>query len=381
MKRKNAAVRWGALALAVCCMAALLVKLHVRVLDVCARAAAMSAVIFLPAFAVQQQTEATQPTQAALPETKPSQPTQPATKPAAAAQKGASELTETPADILALMKQARKGASRDEKGGAIYEKQYTNEGVTDSFGAVRIKNTNKTKIDPAALLAKKADLSVRRDQPAVLIFHTHTTETYQLIARDFYAKSFQSRSNDAGRNMVRIGDAICEQLEEAGFLVLHDTEIHDAKYTGAYAHSRDAVAAYQKQYPSLQVLLDIHRDAIQLNNGTKIKPTATIGGKKAAQVMIISGCQESGNGIEDFPDWRWNLIFALQLQERMETLFPGLTRPLFFCPRRYNMNMSHNALLLEIGSDANTLEEAEYAARCVGKALGELLNQYREDAS
>ena len=300
----------------------------------------------------------------------------PATTRTAAAK---NDLTATPDDIRKLTAQAKKTADTGKKAGAIRRQTYKNEGVTDKAGVVRIKNVNKTQIDAAKLLKEKADLTVRKDAPCVLIFHTHTTESYQYLDRDYYTAGFPTRDNDKGKNMVRIGDEICAQLEAMGFSVLHDTEIHDARYTGAYARSRETVQAYQKKYPSLQVLLDIHRDAIQLSNGTKIKPVATIDGKQAAQVMIITGCQENGNGVTDFPDWEQNLVFALQLQEKMESTFPGLTRPVFFSPRRYNMHLSHCSLLLEVGSDANTLEEAAYSGRLIGRALGLLLQDYQEE--
>ncbi|MBO7320044.1 MAG: stage II sporulation protein P, partial [Clostridia bacterium] len=117
---------------------------------------------------------------------------------------------------------------------------------------------------------------------------------------------------------------------------------------------------------------------IQQSDGSKIKPTATINGKKAAQIMIISGCQEEGNPIENFPDWRYNLTFAVHLQNQLEEMYQGITRPLYFCPRKYNMNVSHCSLLVEVGSDANTLEEAVYTGRCLGSALGEIMKEYEE---
>ena len=290
-----------------------------------------------------------------------------------------SDLTATPDDIQKLTAQAKKNAEKGTKAGAIRKQTYKNEGVTDTAGVVRVKNINKTAIDAAKLLRRRADLSVKKDAPCVLIFHTHTTESYQYLDRDYYTAGFPTRDNDPSRNMIRVGDEICRELEAMGFAVLHDTAIHDARYTGAYGRSRETVQAYQKQYPSLQVLLDIHRDAIQLSDGTKIKPVATIDGKQAAQVMIITGCQENGNGVTEFPDWEQNLVFALQLQEKMESTFPGLTRPVFFSPRRYNMHLSHCSLLLEVGSDANTLEEAAYSGRLIGHALGLLLQDYQEE--
>lgn len=289
-----------------------------------------------------------------------------------------SQFTDTPEDIKKVIAQREKTSAKDKKDGSIYEKQYKNEGVTDSFGVVRVKNVNKTDIDIEEILGEKIDLSVDREKPSVLIFHTHTTETYQILDRGFYETDFKTRTKDSGQNMLRVGKAICEEIEKLGYKVIHDTEIHDLSYNGAYAHSRKKVEEYLKKYPTIQIVLDIHRDAIQQSDGSKIKPTATVQGKKAAQIMIISGCQEKGNPIENFPDWRYNLTFAVHLQNKLETLFQGITRPLYFCPRKYNMNVSHCSLLVEVGSDANTLEEAVYTGKCLGVAVGEIMKEYEE---
>lgn len=288
--------------------------------------------------------------------------------------------TDTPDDIKKIISQRKKTASKDKKDGTIYEKQYKNEGVTNSFGLVKVKNVNKASINIEEILKERIDLSVNKDKPSVLIFHTHTTETYQILDRGFYETGFMTRTKDAGQNMVRVGKEICGEIEKAGYKVIHDTEIHDLSYNGAYEHSRKKVEEYLKKYPSIQIVLDIHRDAIQQSDGTKIKPTATIQGKKAAQIMIISGCQEKGNPIENFPDWRYNLTFAVHLQNQLEKMFQGITRPLYFCPRKYNMNLSHCSLLVEVGSDSNTLEEAVYTGKCIGSALGEIMKDYEEKA-
>ena len=284
----------------------------------------------------------------------------------------------TPKDIESLIKKAKKTASKDKKGGGIREKQYKNEGVTDKYALVRMKNVNKTQVRLKDILNKKIDLSVSRDKPSVLIFHTHTTETYQILDRDFYSENFKSRTNNKGENMVRVGEAIAEEIEKAGFGVIHDKEIYDTKYTGAYSKSRAGVEDILKKNPSVQIVLDIHRDAISDGDGTKVKPVAIIKGKKAAQIMLISGCQEEGNPITNLPDWRYNLTFAVHLQQKLEELFEGITRPLYFCPRSYNMNVTHCSLLVEVGSDSNTLEEAVYTGKCIGVALSEILKEYEE---
>ncbi len=282
-------------------------------------------------------------------------------------------------DILALIKSAEKTAKNDKKDGAISEYTYKNDGVTDKYGKVRVKNVNsKTEINIKKLLATDADLTVKKDEPAVLIFHTHTTETYEILDRDFYAVGHKTRTDDSGQNMVRVGREIVKEIERAGYKVIHDTEIHDSSYNGAYAHSRKSVEKILKENPSVRVVLDIHRDAIQRSDGTKIKPTATVEGKKAAQIMIISGCQEEGGPIEGFPDWKKNLVFAVELQNTLEELFEGITRPLYFSPRKYNMDLTTCSLLVEIGSDASTLDEAVYTGRCLGKAVSKILEKYEE---
>lgn len=289
------------------------------------------------------------------------------------------DFTAEPEDIKKLIEEYSKNSDKDKKDGAITEITYTNSGVTDSYKNVRVKNTNDTKINIEKLLSRRADMKIKdKSKPAVLIFHTHTTEGYQILDRSFYAQGYVTRSEKNDRNMVRVGDEICRQLEKAGYNVIHDTTIYDRQYNGAYQRSRVTVEDYLKKYPSIQITLDIHRDAIQYSDGTKAKPVTEINGKKCAQMMIISGCQEKGNGIEGFPDWEYNLVFALQLQQKLEDMYPTITRPLYFCPRRYNMNVNHCSLLIEMGSDANTLSEGVYSGKCLGTALAALMDEYCE---
>ena len=109
------------------------------------------------------------------------------------------------------------------------------------------------------------------------------------------------------------------------------------------------------------------------DNGERIKPVATVLGKNAAQMMIITGCEEGK--VTDFPEWEKNLTFALELQSICEEMYPGIMRPVYFCQRKYNMDMSANNLLVEVGSCANTLEEAAYSGRLLGSALAKLLDK------
>ncbi len=292
------------------------------------------------------------------------------------ASKASPDITETPDDIKALIKKYTKQFEDDTKDGDINSVTYTTKGVTHTFGNVRVKNTTETKsLDIKSVLSKPLELSVDKAKPVVLIFHSHTSEGYEMIERSWYACDYVARSNDENRNIVRVGTEIANYLTKAGYTVIHDKTIHDDSYNASYSESRKTVAKHLEEHPEIQIVLDIHRDAITLDNGTKIKPVNTINGKKAAQLMIITGAEEGK--VKDFPDWEYNLRFALQLQKKCETMFPGLMRPVLFSQRKYNMDITRFSLLIEMGSEANTLEEACYSGRMLAAALASLMEDYK----
>ncbi len=280
-----------------------------------------------------------------------------------------------PSDIKNLISNAEKTFDNAEKGGTLEEKTYSQESANIISGNILLKNTTSENVNISEVLKKSPALNkAKKGEVSVLIFHTHTSECYQILDRGNYLKSFSPRTKDLNQNMVRVGKEIVAQLEEAGIGVIHDTTIYDTKYSGAYERSAKAIDEYLKKYPSIQVIIDVHRDAIQTSETNKIKPVTTINGKKAAQIMTITGCE--GGDITDFPNWRDNLTFAMHLQKTAEDMYPSLMRPLFFCNRKYNMNKSKNSVLLEMGSDANTLDEAAYSGRLIGDVLAKMLKKY-----
>ncbi len=288
-----------------------------------------------------------------------------------------SDITETPSDIIELIKKYTKLFKDDKKDGDIKSVTYEKAGATHIFKNVRVKNNTDSKpLDIEKILSQKLELSIDKSKPAVLIFHSHTSEGYEMIERDWYACDYTARSNDENRNIVRVGTEIADYLTKLGYTVIHDKTIHDDNYTDSYSKSRKTVAKHLEEHPEIQIVLDIHRDAITQDNGEKIKPVNTINGKKAAQLMIITGVEEGK--VEDFPDWEYNLRFALHLQEKCETMFPGLMRPVLFSQRKYNMDMTRFSLLVEMGSEANTLEEACYSGRMLASALASLMEEYTE---
>ena len=280
----------------------------------------------------------------------------------------------TPTDIETLKKQAEKLYKTYKKSGTIKEKQMGATSITQKYGNILLDNKTNQDISIKTYLNKTPTYkTVTKEKPYILIYHTHSTEGYEMLDLGWYSNSYNSRTKDKSKNMVRVGDALTKVLEDSGFNVIHDRKIYDTTYTGAYGRSRVSVEKYLEKYPSIMVTLDVHRDAIHYDGGVKCKPTAKINGKKAAQVMIITGCE--GGGVESFPTWKENLTFTLDLQNQVEKKYKGLMRPVYFSHRKYNMDLTPCSVLLEFGTDANTLEEAVYSAELIGKSLGEMLNE------
>ena len=135
------------------------------------------------------------------------------------------------------------------------------------------------------------------------------------------------------------------------------------------------MAQYLEKYPTIEITIDVHRDSITYKNGTKVKPTAIVMGKKAAKMMLISGCEYGS--VNNFPSWEKNLRFSCAVAQKIGSMYEGLMRPILFSERKYNMDLTPNSFLLEIGTDANTLDEACYSARLFATALSQLiLNDY-----
>ena len=286
------------------------------------------------------------------------------------------KITETPSDVEKLMKAAKKKEKKSDAIGKTSEEAYQGGGTIISFDGLEIQSKipkSFYKPNIKKLLSQGADLKIKdKSKPSVLIYHSHTTEAYSLLDSGYYIKS-DSRSKDNSKNVVRVGDELEKYLEKAGYSVIHDTEIHDEDYNSSYDSSRKTVEKYLEKYPSIEITIDLHRDDITYSNKTKVKPTAVINGKKAARMMIIAGCE--WGRVKNFPDWEYNLRFDLSVQNKVNELYPNLMRPILFSERKYNMFETHNSFLLEIGTDANTLDEACYSARLFGKALAELLDE------
>ena len=260
-------------------------------------------------------------------------------------------------------------------GGKITETQLTL-GSTFVQG-VAIKNASSAAINIAEQLKIAPDLGLTDTaEPQVLIVHTHTTEAYMAYDAGYYNADDPSRTQDNTRNVVAVGEAIAAQLRAAGIGVIHDTTVHDSpKYTGAYDRSAATIQKNLDEYPTIKVVLDIHRDAINQSATNKLKPTTVINGRKAAQMMIIASANDSA--AQPHPNWQENMRLALRLQSALHTQYEGIVRPLYVVNSRYNQHLTNGSLLVEMGAEGNTVEEACYSGQILGKTLAQVLNSLK----
>lgn len=244
-----------------------------------------------------------------------------------------------------------------------------------SSGAATVRNsTDLPDSEVAAEMMQTLPFQVELNsaEPQVLIMHTHTTETYELEEKNWCDPAFSTRSTDLSVNMAAVGAEMAAQLNAAGVNTLHDTTLHDyPSYNGSYAKSNATVRSYLERYPSIKVVLDVHRDAIETEGGSRMAPVCTVNGRQAAQVMIICGCDNGGS--VRLPGWRQNLRFAAAWERSMEGMYPGFTRPVLFSYRFYNQDLTTGSLLIEIGGHGNSLNEALYAGQLAANGLVQAL--------
>jgi len=240
-----------------------------------------------------------------------------------------------------------------------------------SFDNISVRNTTDYDLDIESVLRSDLPFSVENNHSVqVLVYHTHSCESYMTEDTGEYYDDFYPRSTDGDQGVMAVGEKLVEVLKEHGIGAIHDTTLHDyPSYEGSYARSWETIEGYREKYPDIKVTIDLHRDSMTAQDGTKYKPTFTHDGYKAAQIMIMSGYDTSGY----FDFWDENLNFALKLQKKCEDMYPDMTRPLNFGEYTYNMNFNNGSLLIEVGTDANTVEEACRSGGYLGEALASLL--------
>ncbi len=244
-------------------------------------------------------------------------------------------------------------------------------------GGMVISNDTSYELDLGSLVSAGTSVILAPKGPQILIIHTHGSEAYTPDKTDSYAVSDSFRTEDTEHSVIRVGDELASCFESYGLSVIHDRSIYDyPSYTGSYTKSQAAVESYLKKYPSISVVLDVHRDAIG-DNDVVYKTVAEADGKPCAQFMLLAGTGE--NGLEH-PKWKENLKFALYLQSAVVAKYPSLPRPIALKKERYNQHLSTGYLILEVGSSGNTLSEALNAVRLFADAAAPALKKLSQNS-
>lgn len=221
--------------------------------------------------------------------------------------------------------------------------------------------------DAAELLFQSQNWNLSGDEPTVLILHTHASECYTRQTGENYAQGADYRTQNTGFNMVAVGDKLAKLLEEAGISVLHDRALHDyPTYSQSYSNARQSTEGYLEQYPSIRLVLDLHRDSMLNSDGSQYAATAIVDGELAARMMLVVGTDAAGM---NHPNWRENLSLGLKLQVILEKNAPGITRPTMLRAQRFNQDLLPGALIVEMGAAGNSLSEAMKSAEYLANAV------------
>lgn len=234
-------------------------------------------------------------------------------------------------------------------------------------GNMKISNATKYDVDLEQLAKNPMPFAIDNGGPQVLIVHTHTTESFN----DENSYTSSDRTTDENKNITAVGNVISDILNENGIDTVHDTTVHDyPSYNGSYTRALATIKENLGKYPSIKIVLDVHRDGIVREDGTKVKVLTQIDNSPCAQVMIVAGSNASGLSHDK---WRENMKFAAHIQKESNNMYPTLMRPLNLREERFNTHMTTGSLILEIGSNGNTLAEAKKGAECIANVLCNVL--------
>ena len=239
--------------------------------------------------------------------------------------------------------------------------------------AIRVDNhTNGISVKASDYFDKKVSLKLKpaKEGPQILIMHTHTTEAYTKGRKDTYKETDTARTTDNGYNMVRVGEEMKSVFEDMGLSVVHDKTKYDyPSYTGSYSRALTGIEKMLKKYPTIQIVLDVHRDAIIGSDGTSYAKKTEIDGEQVAQIMLVVGTNDMGL---THPDWKKHLTLAVQIQKNMLGIDSGLPRAIDLRRQRFNEHATPGSLLVEVGTSGNTLKPALAGARYFARAAGTL---------
>ncbi len=231
---------------------------------------------------------------------------------------------------------------------------------------VQLNNLTDKEPDIQQLLLSPLKWNLKSGQPTVLIVHSHATESYTKQPGELYEEESDYRTLNSGYNMLSVGEELAKLLEENGIGVLHDRTLHDyPSYSGSYNHARQSIAKYLEAYPSICMVIDLHRDALDFSQDPQLTTMATVSGAPSAQLMVVAGTDQNVS----YNGWQDNLALGVKLTAVLEKMHPGITRPLQLRAQRFNLDMTPGSLLIEVGANGNTHSEALVATRALAEAI------------
>ncbi len=235
-------------------------------------------------------------------------------------------------------------------------------------GEIKISNETGYKIDIEELLKEPLCKNITKDSK-ILVYHTHTNESYVSDITKINDISIPPRSEDENINVIKVGDELCNNFLKLGYSTIHSKKYHNVpKDKGAYARSLNTVEEYIKKDPDIEIVLDIHRDGI--SDSKKLREVSKIDNKDVAKIMFVVGTDSTGLSHKE---WRENLKFAIKLQKKLISYNPDIVKPIFISKNRYNQHLTNFSLIIEIGGDGNVITESMESTKYIAKALDNLI--------
>ncbi len=250
--------------------------------------------------------------------------------------------------------------------GVVKEKLADYDYLMKTFYTVHPTTTaGRDLMDAEKFLSMDFSIEKTPDRPQILIYHTHSQE------------EFSDYPENPGATIVGVGTYLKELLEQKGYNVIHDTSVYDLQNgeldrSQAYTYALDGISGILQTYPSIEVVLDIHRDGVA--SGTHL--ITEVNGKPTAQIMFFNGISQTPDGPIEYlpnPNREANLGFSFQLKLAAADRYPGFTRPIYLKGLRYNQHVRARSALIEVGAQTNTYDEAKNAMEPLAEVLDEVL--------
>lgn len=239
----------------------------------------------------------------------------------------------------------------------------------DGSKKIVISNETDYSIDVDQMLSESLNIDLSLPGPKILVVHTHATEAYAPDGAAEYDKTSSDRSEDINKNVVKVGEEVTKIFNAMGIETIHDTKLHDVpSFNGSYSNSLKTVEEKIKQYPSIQIVFDIHRDSVVYADETKARAVTEINGRPAAQLMFVVGTDARGLY---HPNWQENMKFAVHMQNAINQKYTSLMRYINLRTERFNGHTTGASMIIEVGTSGNSLNEAIYGATLAAQVIAE----------